>query len=148
MQHAAALRNLITSHLELFQAFSETDWSAKPSLEKWSKKEILGHLIDSALTNLRRFVVTQYAENQHIVYDQDQWVGLQAYHSAATADLLDLWRLLNFQIARVIEAMPAGRLAFCCDTGKNGPELHTMAWLIEDYVSHARHHLQQITGAK
>jgi hypothetical protein len=149
MQHiAAVLKQLVNQHLEIFQHYSETDWSAKSNPEKWSKKEIIGHLIDSAMTNLRRFVVTQYTENQNIVYDQNQWVMLQHYQSATTADLLALWRLLNFQIARTVENIPAERLTQTCDTGKYGPELYSLAWLIEDYVAHAEHHLRQITGVK
>ena len=145
-QHVVALKELITSHLEIFNNYSDMEWAAKPDPARWSKKEIIGHLIDSAQNNLRRFVVTQYAANQNIVYDQNQWVTLQHYQTTPAIDLLDLWRLLNFQIARVIENIPAERLAYTCDTGKNGAELHALDWLIEDYVAHTRHHLQQITG--
>jgi len=141
------LKNLVISHLEIFKTIAESEWAAKPQAEKWSKKEIIGHLIDSALTNLRRFVVTQYAENQNIVYDQNQWVALQNHQSAPTAELLDLWRLLNLQIVRVIENISAGRLSRTCDTGKNGPDLHGLGWLVEDYVAHTAHHLRQITGS-
>ncbi len=149
MHHVAtALQALITTHLEIFKTWPEMEWAAKPDPARWSKKEIIGHLIDSAQNNLRRFVVTQYGVNQNIVYDQNQWVALQHYQTTATADLLDLWRLLNFQIARVIENIPAERLAYTCDTGKNDPELHPLHWLIEDYLGHTQHHLRQILGEK
>ena len=147
-QAASTLKELITTHLEIFKTYSEAEWAAKPDPARWSKKELIGHLIDSAQNNLRRFVVTQYIVNQNIVYDQNQWVALQHYQNTATADLLELWRLLNFQIARVIENIPSERLAQTCDTGKNGPELHSLDWLIEDYVAHARHHLRQLTAGK
>lgn len=145
---ATALEELILTHLEIFKSWSETEWAAKPDPARWSKKEIIGHLIDSAQNNLRRFVVTQYAANQNIVYDQNQWVALQHYQATPTADLLDLWRLLNFQIARVIEDMPLERLTLTCDTGKNEPELHPLHWLIEDYLGHTQHHLRQIIERK
>ncbi len=146
--HASALQALITSHLEILKAYSETEWAAKPNPTRWSKKEIVGHLIDSAQNNLRRFVVTQYAANQNIVYDQNQWVALQHYQTTATIDLLDLWRLLNFQIARVIENIPPEQLTQTCDTGKNGPELYALDWLIKDYLAHTQHHLRQVTEGK
>lgn len=79
------------------------------------------------------------------MYDQNQWVALQYYQTASTAELLELWRLLNFQIARVMENIPVERLAYTCDTGKHSPELRRLDWLIEDYLGHARHHLRQIT---
>ena len=105
---------------------------------------MLGHLIDSALNNHRRFVVTQYVQNQNIVYDQDQWVLLQDYQGTDTLDLIHLWRLLNLQIARILETMPESASNNQCDTGKGGAELHTLGWLASDYIPHMKHHMEQI----
>ncbi|MDV7698522.1 DinB family protein [Chryseobacterium soli] len=71
------LNHIVTAELTRFETISEEEWSHKISPEKWSKKEILGHLCDSAFTNIRRFVITQYKENENIVYDQDLWVKAQ-----------------------------------------------------------------------
>ena len=62
------INRIIEESEKLFKNFSDDDWNYRSAPNKWSKKEILGHLIDSALTNLRRFVMTQYLENQNIVY--------------------------------------------------------------------------------
>ncbi len=138
------LRNVVASCTDRFAAWSESEWAAKPNPTKWSKKEVIGHLIDSALNNHRRFIVSQYAENQNIVYAQDQWVLFQGYQQADTQELIALWRLLNLQIARILEIMPPTAYTNTCDTGKNGPDLHTLEWLAVDYVAHLKHHLSQV----
>jgi hypothetical protein len=147
MKHIASeLRALVTEYTERVSEITESEWSAKPNPAKWSKKEVLGHLIDSALNNQRRFVVTQYAQNQNIVYYQDEWVASQDYQSADTGDLIQLWRLFNLQIARILETMPESVWHNQCDTGKNGMELHSLEWLVADYIPHMRHHFGQIFG--
>lgn len=143
-QVIAELSQLIADCTEHFKQMPESEWAAKPDPAKWSKKEVLGHLIDSALNNHRRFVVGQYAQGQNIVYAQDQWVASQNYQQAHTPELIALWQLLNLQIVRILENMPADAYQHVCDTGKNGPELHTLEWLAEDYVAHMRHHFLKL----
>lgn len=143
-QVVSELSQLIADCTRRFEQFSESEWSDKPNPAKWSRKEVLGHLIDSALNNHRRFVVSQYAPAQNIVYAQDQWVASQNYQQAHTPDLIALWRLLNLQIVRVLEMMPTEAYQHVCDTGKNGPELHSLEWLARDYVEHLRHHFLKL----
>ncbi len=143
-QIATELKTVVTENTTRMSEIQESEWAAKPNPAKWSKKEVLGHLIDSALNNHRRFVVTQYVQNQNIVYDQDQWVALQNYQNTDTRELIQLWRLLNLQIARILETMPEPAWNNPCDTGKNGPELHSLEWLALDYLPHMKHHLEQI----
>jgi hypothetical protein len=61
------LKNIVDAELQRFETISEEDWTYKISPENWSKKEILGHLCDSALTNIMRFVVSQYKENDWLL---------------------------------------------------------------------------------
>jgi hypothetical protein len=120
------------------------NWEAKPSPEKWSRKEIIGHLIDSAQINLQRFVRGTYEDDFKLVYSQDDWVAAQHYQEADIKELLDLWILLNRQIMRVLSDYPHSRVLARCDTGKNEVNLHTVTWLAADYVRHMQHHLAQI----
>jgi hypothetical protein len=120
------------------------DWTYKASPAKWSKKEIIGHLIDSAQINLQRFVSCTYQENFKLRYDQVEWVEAGHYRHADINELLQLWELLNRQIARVISAYPEGRLLVTCDTGKDTVNLKTAEWLMQDYVDHLSHHLKQV----
>jgi len=138
------LKNIIEEELLRFETICEEDWSYKISPEKWSKKEILGHLCDSAITNIRRFVVTQYKENENIVYDQDFWVKAQNYQNIPTQDVINLWKFLNFQIVHTVENIPDEALQRTCDTTKTNPQNFTLEFIIQDYVDHLKYHLKAI----
>lgn len=138
------LKNIIDAELLRFQNISEEEWTYKSAPEKWSRKEIIGHLCDSAFTNIRRFVVTQYKENENIVYDQNVWVKAQNYQNVPTAELIALWKALNFQIVHVVENIPDEALQRTCDTTKTEPQRFTLEYIINDYVDHLQHHLKAI----
>ena len=120
------------------------DWDFKIRDEKWSNKEIIGHLIDSAQINLQRFVRCTYEQDFKLVYAQDEWVTAAHYKNADIKEVLDLWILLNRQIIRVLINYPEDRLDVTCDIGKTGVQLHSVKWLADDYVRHMQHHLDQI----
>jgi hypothetical protein len=140
----AELNTVLSGALEGFGAIPTAQWHYKPQAGRWSKQEILGHLIDSAHNNLRRFVVTQYEEQPRIVYRQDHWVEAQRYQEAPVEELIQTWRLLNRQIIRTLDAYPAGLAGNLCDIGRETPEIHPISWVAADYVRHLRHHLAQI----
>jgi hypothetical protein len=123
---------------------SAEEFSHKPKAEQWSKKEILGHLVDSAQNNIQRFIRAQYEDKPHIVYNQDVWVAAQAYQRYASGDLITLWQLLNKHICIILASMPADKYNMLCNTGKQEEELFTVKQLAEDYTKHLIHHLKQI----
>ena len=129
--------------LEL-EAVSESALASRPSPNKWSSKEIMGHLCDSAIHNLSRFINAQMEESPFSVqkYDQDQWVRLQHYQLTPITDIIPFWIYLNKSILRVISAIPEEKCASMC-TLPNGDTV-TLQWLVSDYLSHMEHHLQQI----
>jgi hypothetical protein len=137
------LQQIICSSLEKFKIISEADWDYKPLPNKWSKKEILGHLCDSAMNNIRRFVVSQYEENNKIIYQQDNWVASQDYQSENFQNIILLWKLLNEQVVKIINKIPEEKLSNTCITS----EKRTIEWLIEDYIVHLNHHLNQIINS-
>ena len=138
------LKNIIDEELHRFEKISEEEWSYKISPEKWSKKEILGHLCDSALSNIRRFVITQYKENDNIVYDQNFWVKAQNYQNVRTLDIINLWKFLNFQIVHTVENIPDEALQRTCDMTKAEHKVFTLEFIIKDYIDHLQHHLKAI----
>jgi hypothetical protein len=139
------LLNVVEEFEKKMSAISDADFSAKPLVNKWSKKEVLGHLIDSAQNNLRRFIVGQYESNApKITYDQDFWVNANGYQQMKKADVIASWRLINHRIAAVLENMPEANYSKTADTGKGKPELHELEWLADDYVKHMKHHLNQV----
>ncbi|MEC0372728.1 DinB family protein [Paenibacillus chibensis] len=129
-----------------FNAQSETEISKRPQPNKWSKKEILGHLCDSAQNNLQRFIRAQYEEQPQTVirYDQDAWVQLMGYQTLPFEQVLSLWVSLHKQVAAVMEHTPKERLQNTYPFGDG--QLVTLEWMMRDYVDHLEHHLKQIFG--
>ncbi len=139
------LNQVVLSVAAKLSFMPEVDFEAKPNPNKWSKKEVLGHLIDSAHTNLRRFVVGQYdIIPPHIIYEQDFWVTANNYQHESGENLVTLWKLLNHRIAAVLSAMPIEKYSHVCNTGKEEVTLRTLDWLAADYVKHLKHHVNQI----
>jgi hypothetical protein len=139
------LLSIVNSYSERFQTFSENEFSAKPNPSKWSKKEVVGHLIDSAQNNLRRFIVGQYESvPPKITYEQDFWVAANGYQNLSKADVIDLWKLTNYSIANVWKNMDPKNYSKKADTGKTDQQLHTLEWLAVDYNKHMKHHINQI----
>jgi hypothetical protein len=134
------LEAIIDQHLPALQAMLKEKMAYKPSPNKWSKKEILGHLIDSAQNNIRRFIVAQYEDSPHIVYKQDNWVELSDYQNYDLNDLVNLWHLLNKHLVVILKNMQPEMLKRTCKTESD----HTLEWLAADYVKHLRHHLNQV----
>jgi hypothetical protein len=139
------LRALTETYHKRFLDADDNALSAKPRAEKWSRKEVIGHLIDSAHNNLRRFICGQYDESANpIVYDPDFWVKANNYQNLSTTAVIDLWRAVNDQLYNVLLAMPEEAYTRTCNTGRQEMEMHDLEWLAADYVKHMKHHLNQI----
>lgn len=124
--------------------FSAAELSAPSAPGKWSRKETLGHLIDSAANNHRRFVLALTRPEPLLIipYDQDDWVRCSGYQFSPPVDLLALWTTYNRQLIRLIGQVPAAAHTYRCEF-ENGYSV-TLGWLIEDYAMHLEHHVQQI----
>jgi len=139
-----ALLETISLHSMSLQNLDDISASQRPAPDKWSKKEELGHLIDSAQNNLRRFIVSQHEHEPHIIYNQDKWISANNYNDLPVLQLTRLWLLLNQQIAHVLLNMPDADSQLKCNTGKGKDEFHTLEWLATDYLKHLTHHLHHI----
>ena len=122
----------------------QISWDNIPENGKWSNKEIIGHLIDSAHVNLQRFVRCTYEDGFKLIYYQDEWVKAQHYKDADVAELLQLWKLVNRQIARVLANYPNDRISATCNTSREGVAFNTVEFLANDYLAHIQHHLNQL----
>ncbi|WP_210521277.1 DinB family protein [Hymenobacter terricola] len=129
---------------EHWERFTEEELLALSGPGRWCKKEVLGHLIDSAVNNYRRFVLAQIEAPplKLIPYDQDAWVRAANYRQVPSADLLTLWTSANRLILHLLAQIPAPTLAIECFSLNNNPV--TFRWLIDDYVLHLEHHVRQI----
>lgn len=115
----------------------------KPGPDEWSKKEILGHLIDSAANNHQRFIraVNNSAE-RFPAYDPEQWVRSQRYDEASWESLVSLWSAYNIHLSRVIGLIPEDAGSSPCNIGKAEPV--PLSYVVADYLRHLRHHLGDI----
>lgn len=122
---------------------SDIDVTKKPSPTKWSKKEILGHLCDSAIMNIERFIKIQYEKQPYVLptYNQNEWVAKQNYQDTPIEEILTLFYVLNKQIIAIINNIPDEKRSYLCDIGNK--ELKTLEWLIQDYYDHMEHHLKK-----
>ena len=128
---------------ELFSKIPEDEFSRKPHPDKWSKKEILGHLIDSASNNHQRFVRIQFEEIPVIGYDQNLWNTHSRYNEMDKDHLVNFWKLYNRHLAEIVKRIPEENLNRVSKVS-NDRQPVTLKFLFNDYISHMEHHLRQI----
>jgi hypothetical protein len=136
------LQFLIDTIPSLLTEIEEMKFSEKQNLEKWSKKEILGHLIDSATNNHQRFVRCQFENIPKIVYDQNNWNKFNFYQQIDKSQIIEFWTIYNKQLVQLIKNISNENLLKECKTSDD--KNYTIEYLISDYVEHLEHHLQQI----
>lgn len=136
------LRKIVEEASPRLASLGEEAASRRLAPGKWSTKEILGHLIDSACNNHDRFVRVGLEDGLTLpAYVQDEWVRLQAYQEQSWDDVVALWKFYNLHLAHVIEHLPEASLEHCFTMGTSAV---TLQFLAEDYVGHLKHHLKQI----
>jgi len=130
--------HIIHAFPEQVMQISEEDFDVKVDPFRWSKKEILGHLIDSAFVNYSRFIRAQFEENPKIYYDQVEYCKSGSYQYSEKLQLCDLWSSINKQLLFLFKQITNKNLTqrTCND--------HSLAFLMNDYVSHLQHHRGQI----
>ena len=141
---AAELRSVIGDALPLLPQADDARTMRRGKTDGWCAREVLGPLIDSAFNNHRRFVVGQSADTARFDgYNQDDWVARQHYDQVAWGDLVTLWSAYNRHLAHVVSGM-SGEAAARTALAPDGSRAVSIAFLMEDYVRHLRHHLDQL----
>jgi hypothetical protein len=154
LETARIFRRTIESTHAKLAALTDDESARRPAPNKWSKKEIIGHLIDSASNNHQRFVRARFTTDLVFPgYEQAEWVEAQRYQLTRWRDLLDLWRAFNLHLAHVMETTPREELV----RPRARHNLHeiawqhvaptevvTLEWFMIDYVGHFEHHVAQV----
>ena len=139
---ASELDRVLESSSEHLRAITEESAAKRPKPEAWCKKEILGHLIDSASNNHQRFVRLQLAPSLEMpAYEQNGWVRSQNYAGRPWRDLVELWLAYNRHLVHVIRNADASAAQHVWKAAAGDVKLQ---FIIEDYVRHLNHHLAQI----
>jgi hypothetical protein len=143
MQSVADDLLLELKNVDRLKQIGEAAAAAPRAPGKWSRKQVLGHLVDSAANNHQRFVRLQLVPRIDLPgYDQDAWVRLQRYQDRPWPEIIQLWQSYNAQLAALIRTVDANSLQNVWHT-PDGKDV-TLEFLMVDYLSHLRHHLAQI----
>lgn len=155
-EYVTDLRTTVDRAAEELRAIPDAVASARPAPGKWSVKEIIGHLIDSAANNHQRFVRARWQEDLVFPgYAQDDWVTAQEYQTAPWPELVTLWQSYNRHLARVMAGVPLvvrtrvhQRHNLDQIAWRTIPvdQPATLEYFMRDYVGHLEHHLEQIAG--
>ena len=139
-QFSADLNAIHAALLALPAQLADTPWREGG----WTRKQIVGHLLDSAANNRQRFVrATIDGEYAGPRYAQDGWVAAHGYANQPWETLLEWWKSEHEILVAVVDRIPEERLGASCAVGADAPV--TLRFLIEDYVTHQRWHLAQLT---
>jgi hypothetical protein len=154
MSHTTYDADRIAEIAESLFELEDKDMAIPRKEGAWSRKQVLGHLIDSASVNHQRIIEAQITGS--IVfegYKHEQWVELQHYQSADWEELITLWCSLNMHICEIITKIPLDILDALHDTHSYDRTAYrelpadkpsTLGYLIEDYFAHMEYHLHQI----
>jgi len=137
------LENQLKEATAYYQQCPSTDLLYRRAVGKWSKKEILGHLIDSALHNLQRFTEIQFSEKPYSYnnYMQNELVVANNYQEADLQELLNVWVSLNKRIIHLMKMQTEETLAYQII---NEIKQFDLRFLMTDYVDHMAHHLKAV----
>ena len=140
---AKELMTVVQAALPRLTALSEAMVTHRPAPDRWTIKEVLGHLIDSAANNHQRFVRAQFvSELVFPKYEQNEWVQSQNYNAIEWPELIEFWRRYNLHLAHIIRNIAPEVLGVHCRIGDYEPV--SLKFLTEDYVVHLKHHLAKI----
>jgi hypothetical protein len=147
-------RQTVKRAAERLRLISEQQSQDPRAAGRWSPREIIGHLIDSASNNHQRFVRAQFTDDLVFPgYQQDDWVRVQHYNEESWPTLVQLWQHYNLHLAHLMSNVPEQTLT----KPRTRHNLHQLAWrtvdesetvtleyFIRDYIQHLEHHLSQI----
>ena len=143
MKTISSLRKLLEVVPERLKQLSDSAAASKPTPSKWSAKEELGHLLDSAANNHQRIVRAQLEDGPAMPgYDQNGWVAVHAYQQRDWKELIEVWQALNRQLLAAAESVPESGWSRTLTIAASAPL--TLQFVFEDYVAHMVHHLEHI----
>jgi hypothetical protein len=143
MEAIEKLKQIVAKAPSLLLAMSPEEVSKPTAVGKWSKKQELGHLVDSACNNHQRAVRAQVEELPSLTeYDGDRWVALHSYQAMEWSEIIECWRVMNQQLIRAGSMISPQTSNRRLTVGGGNPI--TLGFLLKDYLDHLLHHLRHI----
>lgn len=143
---SAEILRVVNSAEKILRQVSGEESKAPIRAGGWSRRQVMGHLIDSASNNHQRFVRAALQDSLEFPpYEQNEWVRVQAAADADWPLLVALWAEYNRYLAHVVAHLPPAKLDVPVRIGQSEPV--TLQFLAEDYLAHMVHHLRQIAAA-
>jgi len=142
---AKQLNELLQTVPQKIKSIPENKLCEKPSPDKWSKKEIHGHLCDSAMNNIARVIRSQYDELPLLIvsYHQTEWVSLNGYQTMDIDEIINLWSALNRRLVHALSSIAEDNLNNMCVLA-DGEKISIGKLMEEDYIVHLEHHMSRI----
>ncbi|HLH06338.1 MAG TPA: DinB family protein [Terriglobales bacterium] len=138
------LRQLVDRVPPALRSMSEEQAASGSGPDKWSAKQELGHLLDSAVVNHYRWVRVLFEDNPTLSgYDGPAWVSMHDYQQRGWSDLIETWVRLNEHMLMLAEGIPASGWERSAIFDARPA---TLEFMLNDYVHHAAHHLAHVTG--
>lgn len=140
-------KNFMDKWISTLNNIQEIEANSRPAPDKWSCKEILGHLCDSCWNNYTRVIEAQLSEGIYKVrkYAQEEWVQMANYQGRSWNSIINQWEAQNRAMWELVKQCPEELWAR--ETLVND-EVWSLGFLINDYVEHMRHHFRQMEEIK
>ena len=142
-QASSLLRETIERELPHLRSLSDEAASQNDGRPgSWTRKQELGHLLDSATNNhMRIALATLNGEFRGEGYAQEKWVEAHGYRDLSWQLLVDLWHRYNELLSELMARVPEPHLNNRCLIGSS---VVTLRFVMEDYVLHMQHHIDHI----
>jgi hypothetical protein len=130
---------------EYISKTSAVELNHKASPENWSKKQIIGHLIDSGINNMQRFTSVLIEKEPFRIrpMHQVELVEVNEYQHAEIEELLAFLISINIRIKNLMLLQNAETLSTKIELYTKG-NTSDLRYLMEDYVAHFEQHINQI----
>jgi len=137
------LNSIINDFYNKYKGLDNEIASKRPGTDRWTLKEIVGHLIDSASNNHQRFVRLQIVDE--LIFpgygkDNSKWLEIEKYNELNFYDIISLWKQYNILIGNIIKETDEGKLENYWI--KSDGDKITLKDLMIDYVRHMREHVK------
>jgi len=144
-ENVSQLKQQVQTNLPRLQALTDGQMRQSLGADKWTGKEILGHMSDSATMNRQRIIRSQYEKPYEFpFYDQAKWTQIQAYNQYAWQDLVILWMVEYQHLLHILDHLPEESASSPCPTKFSSSKWVTVDWMVGHVYRHNDHHLKQV----